>query len=137
MDTLKKWTFFTSVAFLTAMICCAEAQPLARIPIDPFGPDLDIRTFCDFHDHAPTSESCRTFIGAIVEIEKSYVALDPQTLSRLNPACIPPGLTIPQIFEAIGPELRKRVGVCNGKCSSASYVKTSLNAVFPCPAAKP
>jgi hypothetical protein len=137
LNSPGKWTALTAIEFLIAMTCCAQAQPAARIPNDPFGLDLDIGTFCDFRDHAPMSEACRTFIGAVVEIEKNYVALDPQTRSRLNPACIPPGLKIPQIFEAIRPELRKRVGICAGHCTSTGYVMTSLNAVFPCPAAKP
>ncbi len=129
-------SILSGLAAVLAAACCAKTQAAEPNWIDPFNVGIDIRKVCDFHDHTPMSEPCRTLIGAVVEIEKGYVGLDDETRKRLNRACIPPNLSLLQVYDAIRPELRKTVGFCAGLCTSTGYVRTSLIAVFPCPAGK-
>ena len=120
-----------TVAALLAFIPPARA---AERPIDLFSLGLDFREFCDLEDGAPISNKCMGFLAAVIEIEKGYVSLDPALASRLNRACIPPGVSIHQIFAVIRPQLRRMIesGTCIGLCDSTGYVMSSLAGNFPC-----
>ena len=85
-------------------------------------PLIDFTEFCDLRDHAPISEQCHAFVGAIVEMNRAF---DLYTLDHndqyYDRSCIPRGTTINEIFERIRPWLRNAVPYCLGQCNSASY----------------
>jgi hypothetical protein len=112
----------------------AVAADEEKSMLDQFNIGLDFRKFCSLQDDAPIGDKCWAFLAAVIEIEKGYVSLDPQVAKRLNHACLPPRMSIQQIFATIRPQLRRIMGSCVGLCDSTSYVMSSLAGTFPCEA---
>jgi len=119
---------FAAIAAVSALLM---AHPVAAQ--DPFGPTfrgLDLFDIC-FKGSARMSDKCYGFIGAIVEIvETEQLVSGDRRFSQ--PICIPPGLKVEDIWDAIGQPLSDRVFSCAGICTATSYVISTLAAVYPC-----
>ena len=104
---------------------------------NPYGPSvdkfIDMPEFCDIRDNMPISDECYGFIGGIVEVKIwDDLYAKEENWKHYAYACIPPKMTIAELFQKIRPYLRERGYACAGICDSASYVLTALNATFPC-----
>lgn len=116
---------------IAAVSALLVAHPVAAQ--EPFGPTargLNLLDMC-FKGSARMSGKCYGFIGAIVEIVETEQLVS--THRRFSPPiCIPPGLKIADIWEAIGQPLSDRVFSCAGVCTATPYVIATLAAVYPC-----
>jgi len=97
---------------------------------DITGLGLSLHDIC-FRDATPMSDKCYGFIGAIVEIVE-LDQLDPTQERSFPPTCIPRGLKVEDIYEAIREPLSKRTFSCAGICTATSSVFSALAAVYPC-----
>ena len=112
--------FAASAAFLSSPTTAQE----------PTGLGLSLQDIC-FRGATPMSDKCYGFIGAIAEI----VELDqlfPRQERSFPPTCIPRGLKVEDIYEAIKEPLSKRTFSCSGICTATSSVFSAMAAVYPC-----
>jgi len=93
----------------------------------------DLRRDCDLADNTPVSPACRAFVSGVLQVQIGMLDAPPEDLRRigLRPACWP-NLDVADLFQSIRPSLRKRVGICRGLCTSASYVMAALYETYPC-----
>jgi hypothetical protein len=117
---------FAAIAAVSALLV---AHPVAAQD-RPTDRGLNLFDMC-FKGSARMSDKCYGFIGAIVEIVETEQLVS--TDRRFSPPiCIPPGLKVADIWEAIGQPLSDRVFSCAGVCTATSYVISTLAAVYPC-----
>jgi hypothetical protein len=97
---------------------------------DPTDLGLSLQDIC-FRGATPMSDKCYGFIGAIAEIVE-LDQLDPTQERSFPPTCIPRGLKVEDIYEAIQEPLSKRTFSCSGICTATSSVFSAMAAVYPC-----
>ena len=94
------------------------------------GLGINITDICDLRSDGSTklSDKCYGFIGAIAEIAKTH-QLEHDNL--FGGICIPDGVNVEQIYEAIRPKLAAGLA-CFGTCTSSDLVIVTLAHTFPC-----
>jgi len=127
MNGKIRWAAF-GLAMLLATANASAAEK--DMNFYDFGIGLDFTSFCGLRLEGALSEPCRTFVGSVIEITEANNLSAPEYRDRVFPAtCIPRGLKIEDIIEAIRPKLPT---MCLGLCTATWYVMSGLAATFPC-----
>ena len=104
---------------------------VAQEPYDPYGLRINIGDVCDLRPNGSSkmSDKCYGFIGAVAEIVKTNQLYRDNRIP--GSTCIPDGLNIEELYEAIRPALIAG-RACFGTCTSTDLVMSTLAHTFPC-----